>query len=722
MPDPKTSNSKSSNPKTSAPKSSRTSEPEHSATKPRSARRKPARVSQGDASSAKQASKPASKRPSKQVSKQRRADIDTAGRIEQREVGTLSIHQRGFGFISTGDTADLFVAPKHLDGFLSGDRVTYSIHNTEARDLQLHQRAAHVVMCDAQRDGTLVVDRALGNLTVSTPRGAAVKAGSCALIDLESSRVIRVFSDPLADEAVHERVLARHRIPRDLPNTAKTEKLAAQRIQRRDLTDVFTITIDDDSSEDLDDALSVQLAANGDLRILVHIADVSSVVTPGSEIDRAASEIPTSVYLPELTRHMLPRSLAADELSLLPEVVRPALTVEMLITQEGLVRSFEIFPSSIYSNQRISYRTAAGIISGKLRESEELTTCVDLLHAAATRLGVQRQSRGGVDAWRFDAQEKVGREWDEEPAHQLVERLMVATNEAVATWLNARNMPAVFRVHDALDEAAVTALNEEITPLRVSHPLTPQAFSALAAAHRGSTHEAAFWDAVLRVLPKARYQVVPGQHFGLGSNLYLHFTSPLRRYADLLTHRVVHAYINGVRDVPAAGLVSSCVTINDVARRAELAERDCRKIFEIRELHIGEKREVIVLRRANDGYKVRIHGSSTLATMRTREKLRPHQRIEAVVSRIDAVAHVLELEPASGSKRAEKNGEKHPEKRTASITEKKDKQHPGKRSKKTGENRSDLSAAPKRQPKQHTEADAPHQAKRRRRRRSTSAE
>jgi ribonuclease R len=370
----------------------------------------------------------------------------------------------------------------------------------------------------------------------------------------------------------------------------------------------------------------------------------------------------------------------------------------MLITQEGLVRSFEIVPSTIYSNQRISYRTAAGIISGKLRESEELTTCVELLHAAATRLGVQRQSRGGVDAWRFDAQEKVGREWDEEPAHQLVERLMVATNEAVASWLNARNMPAVFRVHDALDETAVAALNEEIAPLRVAHPLTPQAFSALAAAHRGSTHEAAFWDAVLRVLPKARYQVVPGQHFGLGSDLYLHFTSPLRRYADLLTHRVVHAYISGVRDIPAAGLVSSCVTINDVARRAELAERDCKKIFEIRELSVGEKRDVVVLRRGNDGYKVRVLGSSTLASLRTREKLRPHQRIEAVVARVDAVAHVLELEPA-GKKQA--------------IIARRTDEAPS-----TPKQRRKRAAAPKSAP---VEAPAPAATKRRRRRKSSPA-
>jgi ribonuclease R len=678
--------------------SSATQPPKQPATQPDKHPAKPAK--QQDSSTSK-------KRPSKKRYAGQNLDQNAnqnanqnAESSSQREVGTLNIHQRGFGFVTTGDAADLFVPPKQLDGFLSGDRVTFSTHNTEARDLKLHHRAARIVMCDVLPDGSLVVDRALGNLTVKQPKGQSVKAGSCALVDLESARVIRVFKDPLSDDAVHERVLARHRIPRELPNAAAKEKLSAESVQRRDLTDVFTITIDDDSSEDLDDALSVQLAANGDLRVLVHIADVSSVVTPGSAIDKAASEIPTSVYLPNLTRHMLPRSLAAGELSLLPEVVRPTLTVEMLITQEGLVRSFEIFPSTIYSNQRISYRTAAGIISGKLRENEELTTCVELLHAAAMRLGVQRQSRGGVDAWRFDAQEKVGREWDEEPAHQLVERLMVATNEAVATWLNARNMPAVFRVHDELDETAVAALNEEIAPLRVAHPLTPQAFSALAAAHRGSTHEAAFWDAVLKVLPKARYQVVPGQHFGLGSNLYLHFTSPLRRYADLLTHRIVHAYISGVRDIPAAGLVSSCVTINDVARRAELAERDCKKIFEIRELSVGEKRDVVVLRRGNDGYKVRIHGSSTLASLRTREKLRPHQRIEAVVSRIDAVAHVLELEPARKPAAAPKHADK------TSSTPK----HPRK-----------SAAAPKSAPVEAPAAPAAPAAKRRRRRKSAAA-
>jgi ribonuclease R len=582
--------------------------------------------------------------PTKQRSSERNPAV--AG---SRATGTLSIHPRGFGFVATPGSDDLFVSPRALDGLLSGDIVSYDVQNTEARDLKLVQRVANIVMCDVQPDGSLVVDKLLGNLTLTVPRTVKLTAGTCVLVQMSPFKVLERFAEPLVDDAVHARVMARHRIPRELPAAALSERLKPRNVQRRDLTDLYTITIDDDASEDLDDALSCEVAVNGDLRVYVHIADVSAHVQPGSEIDRAAAAIPTSVYLPQLTRHMLPRSIASTTLSLIPEYRRDALTVEMLITQEGRCRSFEVFPSVIRSNKRVSYHTAAGIIANRLSDNDSTDDLIALLHAAASRLGVQRRSRGGVDAWRVDSVEKAGREWDEEPAHQLVERLMVATNEAVANWLNDRNMPAVFRVHDELGQEDIDRLNDEIAPLSVSHPLSPLAFSALAESHRASGSESSFWDAVMRVLPKARYQVAPSVHFGLGSPLYLHFTSPLRRYADLLTHRVVHAYIAGAREWESGDLSESCVTINDVARRADFAERDCRRVFEMREFKLDAEHEVVVLRREGDGFKVRIAKTGVMATLQSAKRLHPQQRIRATISRLDALVNVLEFSDGTKS-------------------------------------------------------------------------
>jgi ribonuclease R len=560
--------------------------------------------------------------------------------------GTLRFHPRGFGFVTNPDGKDRFVPPTAIKELLDGDTVTYKDRGDDATDLTLVARSRTDVMCDAVSTTSLRVDSAIGNLVIKAPR--KLRQGSAYLVRLEPFAIVSEFRTPLSPDAIAARVFVRHGIPETLPTPALSERPSKSTIARRDLRSMLTITIDDDSSEDLDDALSCQLAPRGDLRVFVHIADVAAAVAPRSAIDRAASQVPTSVYLPDRVRHMLPRQLASDSLSLIPNKDRFALTVEMLITQEGTCRAVDIFPSTINSNQRLSYQTAAQIINAESTDvSSDIDELVSLLHQAASRISIARNARGGVNAWRVDSQESHGNTVNEEPAHELIERLMVMTNELVAEFLHSRNLPAVFRTHPELTAEQVADLSEKLPDVHVAHPLTPTAFAALALAHRNTRDEPAFWDAALSVMPKASYQLDPAGHFGLGSSLYAHFTSPLRRYADLLTHRVLHAWFRGERHVDDTFMRRSCVTINEVSRAADAAERDARQLRALADLTISSVHEVVVLGSKNRDARVRFTETGLQTFLPRGGYLHAGRKIQVRVVACDPLTQHLQIDAVS---------------------------------------------------------------------------
>lgn len=575
--------------------------------------------------------------------------------------GVVNYNIRGFGFVTCKDRDDLYISQKNMTGILSGDVVNYEIKGTEAVKITLVERGLKIVVCDVHEGGALVVDKAVGNMVLPAIASTKnLKKGSAVLVQLEPMRVLRAYKDPLDSQAITERVMARYRLPLELPKDAQVERLKSRRIERRNLTGLYTITIDDDSSEDLDDALSCEPVDNGDVRLYVHIADVANHVTPGSAIDKAASSTPTSVYLPFYTRHMLPRELASNHLSLIPKKDRNCLTVEMLVTPEGFVKSYDVYASVVQSNERVSYKEAAGVIAGDTSGSNpDKVSLLLLLHAAASRLGVQRRARGGVEAWRFDESETSEASRAEEPAHMLVERLMVATNEAVARWLHGRNMPAIYRTHSSFQEEDFDALNEAIAPLRVTEPLSPQAFAALASQYAERSDERRFWEAVLKIMPRASYTNEPGAHFGLGSPMYAHFTSPLRRYADLLTHRSVHAFLAGAKDVELGDLSSHCDNINTVGRRADLAQRDSEKAEGMKGIQLKSQHELQVgsmintPRKDSRSYRVRIAGTAIVGVLVVDRKQKITPRMQGVVTHVDALTGVLELVPNDSRKRTQ---------------------------------------------------------------------
>jgi ribonuclease R len=328
---------------------------------------------------------------------------------------------------------------------------------------------------------------------------------------------------------------------------------------RVDLREELTFTIDPETAKDFDDALTLKEDV-----AYVHIADVSHFVPAGTALDRGASERALSTYVPGLVAPMLPPDLADDACSLRPHVDRLCVTVELPL--DGGEASF--YRSVIRSDARLTYEQAARILAGTESAPPELTEGLTRAEAVTSRLRERRFARGALRvespeiAFEFDGQGGVARAWREsEPlAHMLVEELMIAANEAVAALLAGRGREALFRVHERPEPQAVELLLSKLADLQVPTPPAPEDMNpadaarvAAAASERVTEYvgkagrgREAFPALVLRSLKQARYDPRNLGHSGLASTAYCHFTSPIRRYPDLVVHRAL------LREVGAA--------------------------------------------------------------------------------------------------------------------------------------------------------------------------
>jgi ribonuclease R len=547
--------------------------------------------------------------------------------------GVFRPHVRGFGFVDLDEphtnaggqqVTSCFVPPPLTGVLLDGDRVEarFVIEDdgrATASAATLLERTRTEVFGVVEEGLSLRLDPHVGSgrwtlagRTDDLPVGVAVLADVTGHLTADPSDE---WEDPTDFEALLERVRVRHLLPLGYPDAvlAEAEQVAAppaasgrrrgarasSEAPRRDLRDMTTFTIDSPSSRDLDDALSVYAAdPAGGIRVCVHIADVSTHVRPGTAVDAEARRAATSVYLPGWTRPMLPARLSEDALSLVPDAERDALTVENRVSVDGSITSADVYASRIRSDVRLSYESAAEVLAGHVPDDVpvEVVESLRWLRTAAARLGVQRLRRGGVEARRVEPELTVAvvdgvaaqvAATPSNPANLLIERLMVAANESVAGWLVDRGLPGVFRTHPAPGPDAAVAL-EAFCAAAGFHPgfgdhLTPLGLAALSAQLDVTADEtaAAVWDVLLGFLGRASYRPEAGGHFGLASEGYLHFTSPIRRYADLVVHRVVHAFLAGERDLaqyPEDGDPTElCRHLDAAARTAAVAERQMRK-------------------------------------------------------------------------------------------------------------------------------------------------
>ena len=377
-------------------------------------------------------------------------------------------------------------------------------------------------------------------------RGA--EAGDLVLVNArEKNRslrgeVIRVIGSAEDPRNVYEALFASIGSSREFPKKVEeeAEAVADREIgERQDLRYLPTVTIDGADAKDFDDAISVERAGDG-YRVWVHIADVTHYVEPGSALDKQAAYRGNSVYLPGTVAPMLPRRLSNDVCSLRPHADRAAVTVEMEVDAEGEAKGYRAFRSVIVSDARLTYEGVDAFLSG-----EGMVERPDLIQTAyelSRRLKIKAAKRGrlvlGGREPEYDIDEDgvpVGAGVRRStPARELIEELMVLANESVAKMLG-RKKGGVFRVHERPDEESLELLGQRLAAVGMQVEPTPE--------NLGTISQMAKSDAVnyliLRSIPRARYAPDDPGHYGLALEHYTHFTSPIRRYADVLVHRAL---------------------------------------------------------------------------------------------------------------------------------------------------------------------------------------
>ena len=361
---------------------------------------------------------------------------------------------------------------------------------------------------------------------------------------------------------------------------------------RRDLTALSTFTVDPATARDFDDAVSAQ-REGGRARVWVHIADVAAHVRPGSPLDLEARRRGNSTYVPGAVEPMLPHALSSDACSLAPGLERLAVTAEIELGEDGQPRSSRFYRSRIRSDARLDYEQLDAIFAGRARPPAEVAEPLAAARDVAAALGEHRGATSlDVESFepefRFDSRGNVtgAHGVAQTEAHRLIERLMVMTNEQVAQLLADRRLPAIYRVHPQPDPPRIERLLEQLAALGVPTPplgqgLAPRGAGELAAAasrlarqeatRRGHGREA-YTSLVLRSLKQAYYSELNTGHAGLGSQAYTHFTSPIRRYPDLIVHRALLAALGEGEEAPRLR------EARDVAAECSARERESAKI------------------------------------------------------------------------------------------------------------------------------------------------
>jgi ribonuclease R len=500
--------------------------------------------------------------------------------------GTLSTHRDGYGFVAPeGGGEDIFIPQRHMKSAMHGDTVEVRAERSrmgggklEGRITAISQRASSRIVgrYEETRRGAIVIpEETRLNLVVAIPpkgRGTA-EDGHQVVVELTGypiggrpaeGRIVEVLGWPDDPEVEVQSAIRRFDLPHvfgkdalaeaeAVPDSVSKEDLKG----RVDLRSMPTVTIDGETARDFDDAVALR-REGANCRLWVSIADVSQYVRPGSALDRDAYLRGTSVYFPDRCIPMLPERLSNGICSLNPAVDRLTMTAEMLFDKNGSMLESSFYPSIIKSSARLTYTIVKQIIvdndpqvTGKHRplapmllEMKELALCLQAM----------RRKRGSID---FDLPEPeviIGLTGQTEGiiraernlAHQLIEEFMLAANEAVAAYITGRDIPFLYRIHENPDPAKLINFQEFVYGFGYEFPLVdervnPADLQRLLSQAEGKPEERMVNYALLRCMKQARYAAENLGHFGLASKCYCHFTSPIRRYPDLVVHRILKA-------------------------------------------------------------------------------------------------------------------------------------------------------------------------------------
>jgi len=493
--------------------------------------------------------------------------------------GKLSIHQAGYGFLTSEKPGepDIFIAAENTGTAMHGDRVVARISQDapygrirgrrEGRVIRILERAHDTIVGTLQqsRNFYYVVpdDPRLVHDVYVHPKQAAATVGDKVVVRLEAwesrhvnpeGEIIEVLGAASAPGVDMLSIIRKYHLPTEFPRDVLeqtdriSEKIDARQLEgREDLRKEFTVTIDPDDARDFDDAIHVDRIDNGGWRLGVHIADVAAYVEPESPLDREARRRGNSVYLPDRVIPMLPERLSNGVCSLNPGVDRLTHSVLIHFDRNGAAKGARFARSVIRSAHRLTYKQAYAIL--KSPPCDRLSERLHLAWELARLLRQKRFEHGSLDldfpevkVWLDEAGKPVRLERVEnDESHQLIEEFMLIANEAVARELKKRAVPTIYRIHENPDPEKLAEYREFVLSFGYTvGDLTHRAeVQRLLASIRGKPEEQALKIGLLKSLKRARYFPQPLGHYGLAKTNYLHFTSPIRRYADLVVHRAL---------------------------------------------------------------------------------------------------------------------------------------------------------------------------------------
>src|SRR6058998_943269 len=497
--------------------------------------------------------------------------------------GKLSIHQVGYGFLTpeTPGGPDVFIAAENIGTAMHGDRVVARISRDtphdrikgrrEGRVIRILERAHDTIVGTLQRSRNfyyVVPDdpRFVHDIYVHPERdqqpGTSANVGDKVVVRLEpwesrhvnpEGEIIEVLGPASAPGVDVLSIIRKYHLPAEFPKDVLdqaeriSEKIGSRQLEsREDLRKEFIVTIDPDDARDFDDAIQVEKTSTG-WRLGVHIADVAAYVEPASALDREARRRGNSVYLPDRVIPMLPERLSNGVCSLNPGVDRLTHSVFIHFDKHGVVKSARFARSMIRSAHRLTYKQAYAILTSP--PQDRLGERLHLAWELAALLRRKRFQHGSLDLDFPEVKVWVDKEGrpvrlervENDESHQLIEEFMLAANEAVARELKKRAIPTIYRVHENPDPEKLAEYREFVLSFNYKvGDLTHRAeLQRLLASIHGKPEEQALKVALLKSLKRARYSPQPLGHYGLAKANYLHFTSPIRRYADLVVHRAL---------------------------------------------------------------------------------------------------------------------------------------------------------------------------------------
>ncbi len=506
--------------------------------------------------------------------------------------GTLQCHADGFGFVIPEKTAegaeresDVFIGRRRLGGAMHGDTVVARVEGVkeggkrEGRIIRVLERANKTVVGMIHREKSLcelvpAEERILERIIV--PGGCDKNAPDGVMVEVEITkwptkhssaigRVTEVIGDPDDPDVEAGIILKKYglsshfrRAVLDEARALAHEVTAGEMEGRRDLRDLLIVTIDGETAKDFDDAVGIERTAGGGYRLFVSIADVSYYVREGSLLDEGAFSRGTSVYFPDRCVPMLPESLSNGICSLRPEEVRLTMTAELTFNRNGTMEESSFYRSVIKSKKRLTYTEVKNSLEGTGAGTlpPDLVSSLELMQELAAKLSKKRIRNGSIDFDLPEPQiiidmsgtvEDIVRS-ERNVAHRIIEEFMLAANRAVAARFKHEKLPFLYRVHEPPDDDSIESFSEFIAEFGLTldrDAKGPRAFQKVLQAVQGRPEEKLITVMLLRSMKQAMYSEKPAGHFGLAFRDYTHFTSPIRRYPDLVVHRLLKLLIDG---------------------------------------------------------------------------------------------------------------------------------------------------------------------------------